>query len=65
VKKFSGEFSTSDGSSLAPKDEPVDAMDEGDEDRESVKVNRKAPSGGGSGDGSADAGSSSSGSSRG
>jgi F-type H+-transporting ATPase subunit alpha len=54
VKKFSGEFSTSDGSSLAPKDEPVDAMDEGDEDRESVKVNRKAPSGDGSSNGSAD-----------
>ena len=54
VKKFSGEFSTSDGSSIAPKDEPVDAMDEGDEDRESVKVNRKAPSGDGSGDRSAD-----------
>src|SRR5215217_2517608 len=65
VKKFSGEFSTSDGSSLAPKDEPVDAMDEGDEDRESVKVNRKAPSGDGSKDGSSDADSSSSGSSRG
>jgi F-type H+-transporting ATPase subunit alpha len=54
VKKFSGEFSTSDGSSIAPKDEPVDAMGEDDEDRESVKVNRKAPSGDGSGDRSAD-----------
>jgi F-type H+/Na+-transporting ATPase subunit alpha len=64
VKKFSGEFSTSDGSSITPKDEPVDAMDEGDEDRESVKVNRKAPSGG-SGNGSGDSEPASSGSSRG
>jgi hypothetical protein len=40
-------------------------MDEDDEDRESVKVNRKAPSGDSSGDGSGDADSSSSGSSRG
>jgi len=65
VKKFSGEFSTSDGSSITPKDEPVDAMDEDDEDRESVKVNRKAPSGDSANDGSAGADSSSSGSSRG
>jgi F-type H+-transporting ATPase subunit alpha len=64
VKKFSGEFSTSDGSSITPKDEPVDAMDEGDEDRESVKVNRKAPSGG-SGNGSGGSEPASSGSSRG
>ena len=33
----------------SPRESPVDAMDEGDEDRESVKVNRPAPSGGGCG----------------
>src|SRR4051794_5368062 len=49
VRDFTGRFTTSDGSTIAPKDEPVDAMDEDDEDRESVKVNRSAPSGGGSG----------------
>jgi F-type H+/Na+-transporting ATPase subunit alpha len=49
VRDFMGRFTTSDGSTIAPKDEPVDAMDEDDEDRESVKVNRPAPSGGGSG----------------
>ena len=40
MKKFKGEFTTADGSSVAPKDESVDAMDEDEEDRESVKVNR-------------------------
>jgi F-type H+-transporting ATPase subunit alpha len=49
VRDFTGRFTTSDGSTIAPKDEPVDAMDSDDEDRESVKVNRSAPSGGGSG----------------
>jgi F-type H+-transporting ATPase subunit alpha len=49
VRDFTGRFTTSDGSTIAPKDEPVDAMDEDDEDRESVKVNRPGPSGGGSG----------------
>jgi F-type H+-transporting ATPase subunit alpha len=53
VKKFKGEFTTSDGSTVAPKDEPVDAMGEDEEDRESVKVNRAAPSGGSS-DGASD-----------
>jgi F-type H+/Na+-transporting ATPase subunit alpha len=45
VKGFKGEFTTSDGSSVVPKDEPVEAMDEDAEDRESVKVNRPKPSG--------------------
>jgi F-type H+-transporting ATPase subunit alpha len=45
VKSFKDEFTTSDGSSVVPKDEPVDALDEADEDRESVKVNRPKPSG--------------------
>jgi F-type H+/Na+-transporting ATPase subunit alpha len=57
VKKFKGEFTTSDGSTAAPKDEPVDAMGEDEEDRESVKVNRPAPSGGaseGASDGASD-----------
>ena len=47
VKKFMGEFTTADGSTVTPKDEPVDAMDADDEDKESVKVNRPAPSGDG------------------
>jgi F-type H+/Na+-transporting ATPase subunit alpha len=45
VKDFKGGFGTSDGSTAAPKDEPVDAMDDSDVDRDSVKVNRPAPSG--------------------
>ena len=45
VKSFKDDFTTSDGSSVVPKDEPVDAMDEDAEDRESVKVNRPKPSG--------------------
>ena len=45
VKQFKEEFTTSDGSSAAPKEEPTEAMDEDDEDRESVKVNRPAPAG--------------------
>ena len=45
VKRFKGDFQAADGSSVVPKDEPVDAMDEGDEDRESVKVKRAAPAG--------------------
>jgi F-type H+/Na+-transporting ATPase subunit alpha len=45
VKQFKEEFTTSDGSSAAPKEEPTEAMDEGDEDRDSVKVNRPAPAG--------------------
>ena len=45
VKRFKGEFTTSDGSSAAPEEEPEEAMDEEDVDRESVKVNRPAPAG--------------------
>ena len=45
VNEFKDDFTTSDGSSVVPKDEPVDAMDEDAEDRESVKVNRPKPSG--------------------
>ena len=45
VESFKDDFTTSDGSSVVPKDEPVEALDEGDEDRESVKVNRPKPSG--------------------
>ena len=69
VKRFkSGDFTTSEGESAAPKDEPVDAMDEGDEDRESVKVNRRRPDRDASADGDADGdtrGAAGSGSSRG
>jgi F-type H+/Na+-transporting ATPase subunit alpha len=43
VKRFKGDFQSSDGSSVVPKDEPVDAMDEEDVDRDSVTVTR--PSG--------------------
>jgi F-type H+-transporting ATPase subunit alpha len=45
VKQFKEEFTTSDGSSAAPKEEPTEAMDEDDEDRDSVKVNRPATAG--------------------
>jgi len=42
VKEFKKGFTTSDGSSVVPKDEGH-AMDEADETRESVKVNKSAP----------------------
>src|SRR5581483_7035602 len=42
VKEFKKGFTASDGSSVVPKDEGK-AMDEDDEDRESVKVNKSAP----------------------
>ena len=45
VKSFKDDFTTSDGSSVVPKDEPVEALDEDEVDRESVKVNRPKPSG--------------------
>jgi F-type H+-transporting ATPase subunit alpha len=45
VDDFTRQFTSSDGSSVAPKEEETEAMDEDDEDRESVKVNRPAPSG--------------------
>ncbi|MDT7580154.1 MAG: F-type H+/Na+-transporting ATPase subunit alpha, partial [Pseudonocardiales bacterium] len=54
VEDFKGRFTAADGSSVAPKDEPVDAMDEDAEDRESVKVKRAAPSGGSSNGSSGD-----------
>jgi F-type H+-transporting ATPase subunit alpha len=45
VDDFKGQFTTSDGSSVAPKEEETEPMDEEDEDRESVQVNRPAPAG--------------------
>ena len=45
VTRFKGEFTAADGSSVVPKDEPVEAMDDENVDRETVKVNRPAPSG--------------------
>jgi F-type H+-transporting ATPase subunit alpha len=45
VKSFKGRFGTSDGSTAAPKDEPVESLEDEDVDRESVKVNRPAPAG--------------------
>jgi F-type H+-transporting ATPase subunit alpha len=44
VKDYKGGFTTADGSTAAPKDEAVDAMDDDDVDRDSVKVNRPKPS---------------------
>ena len=66
VSDFKGKFGTSDGSSPAPQDESVDAMDSDDEDRESVRVGRKRPEGGSGRAADADAGATAgSGSSRG
>jgi F-type H+/Na+-transporting ATPase subunit alpha len=45
VDGFKGRFTTSDGSSVAPKEQATEAMDEADEDRESVQVKRPAPAG--------------------
>ena len=45
VKSFKGDFTASDGSSVVPKDEPVDALEDDDVDRDTVKVDRPAPSG--------------------
>jgi F-type H+/Na+-transporting ATPase subunit alpha len=50
VKSFKGQFTTADGSTAAPKDEPVDSLEDDDVDRDSVKVKRPAPSGGDSSD---------------
>jgi F-type H+-transporting ATPase subunit alpha len=44
VKDFKGGFGSAGGSTAAPKDEQVDAMDDDDVDRDSVKVNRPKPS---------------------
>ena len=43
-KKFKGEFTTSDGSTAASKEEPVEALEDDDVERDSVKVNRQRPS---------------------
>jgi F-type H+-transporting ATPase subunit alpha len=45
VKDFKGQFTGADGSTVVPKDEPVDALEDDDVDRDTVKVNRPAPSG--------------------
>jgi F-type H+/Na+-transporting ATPase subunit alpha len=49
AKQFKEQFTTSDGSSAVPKEEPTEAMDEDQVDRESVRVNRRAPAGSSSG----------------
>ncbi len=49
VKSFKNDFTASDGSAVVPKDEQPDALDENEVDRDSVKVNRPAPSGSSSG----------------
>jgi F-type H+-transporting ATPase subunit alpha len=43
VAEFKKQFTASDGSSVVPKEEQADAMDEDKVDRESVKVNKPAP----------------------
>jgi F-type H+-transporting ATPase subunit alpha len=40
VNEFKKQFTASDGSSVVPKEEDAEAMDEEDESRESVKVNK-------------------------
>jgi F-type H+-transporting ATPase subunit alpha len=40
VDEFKKQFTASDGSSVVPKEEDAEAMDEEDESRESVKVNK-------------------------
>jgi F-type H+-transporting ATPase subunit alpha len=45
VGDFKGQFTASDGSNVVPQDEPVEALEDEDVDRESVKVNRPAPAG--------------------
>jgi F-type H+/Na+-transporting ATPase subunit alpha len=45
VKKFKQSFTASDGSSVAPKEAEAEALDEDEVDRETVKVNKPAPSG--------------------
>ncbi|HZZ51913.1 MAG TPA: F0F1 ATP synthase subunit alpha [Pseudonocardia sp.] len=44
VTEFKKGFTTTDGSSVVPKEDQDDAMDEDDTTRESVKVNKPAPS---------------------
>ncbi|HTF47140.1 MAG TPA: F0F1 ATP synthase subunit alpha [Pseudonocardia sp.] len=43
VGEFKKEFTASDGSSVVPKEQQAEAMDEEDTTRESVKVNKPAP----------------------
>jgi len=43
VNEFKKGFTASDGSSVVPKEQQADAMDEEDTTRESVKVNKPAP----------------------
>ncbi|QJY46873.1 F0F1 ATP synthase subunit alpha [Pseudonocardia broussonetiae] len=45
VKSFKENFTATDGSSVVPKEKDAEALDEDDVDRESVKVNKPAPSG--------------------
>jgi F-type H+-transporting ATPase subunit alpha len=50
VHDFSGRFTASDGSSVTPKDEDVEAMDDDEVERDSVKVDRPNRSNGASGE---------------
>ncbi|WP_028937318.1 F0F1 ATP synthase subunit alpha [Pseudonocardia spinosispora] len=43
VKEFKKDFTATDGSSVVPKEQQADAMDEADTTKESVKVNKPAP----------------------
>ncbi|MDT0351141.1 F0F1 ATP synthase subunit alpha [Pseudonocardia charpentierae] len=49
VKSFKNDFTAADGSAVVPKEEQPDALAENEVDRDSVKVNRPAPSGSSSG----------------
>jgi F-type H+/Na+-transporting ATPase subunit alpha len=49
VKSFQNDLPASDGSAVVPKEEQPDALAENEVDRDSVKVNRPAPSGSSSG----------------
>jgi F-type H+/Na+-transporting ATPase subunit alpha len=43
--EFKKGFTASDGSSVVPKEQQAEALDEDDVDQETVKVNKPAPSG--------------------
>jgi F-type H+-transporting ATPase subunit alpha len=45
VKKFKQDFTASDGSPVVPKEAQAEALGEDEVDRDSVKVNRAAPTG--------------------
>ena len=45
VREFKKDFTASDGSSVVPKEAEAEALDEDEVDRETVKVNKPAPSG--------------------